>query len=632
MKFIDVDTAVELEVNVAQLIDSSDFVTQEAAISYNAAGMALFWHFQTTAGVIAAPVAVTPTTAGDYDWTHSGGAIYKIEMPASGGASANNDTEGFGRFSGVCDGVLSWIGPIYCFRAAETNNAMINGSGFISAMLNTVVDNTYNIAKSWGKRLRGIEEYQGYEGGSIYINTTGGGSAGSESHVNGILDNPVDNLADALILSAALNITCFDVSSGSSLTFISSQDGKCYMGNNWILAFGGQSINGIYIHGAKVSGIATAITTEPKLEDCTINGSTLPPGHYHGCGLLSDVVAGAAGDYFFTACESDIAGGGYPSFDFGAAIGTVNANFREYRGEIEFKNMGQAGTDAASIDGNGRVKMNANSIGGTISVQGHQELINRAAFIAAGGTVNDASRFATDQLAGLVALLEGIDTSVESAARFTEIKGAGWTTETLRAIQLAIAAVSGLDGANDVTIQLYETGGTTPIADASISIYNSAQTLLLGTVLTDVDGKIELGLDDGTYKLVCRKVQTMFTVPETIVVTQNETFIKYGVAQTYPSPSNPEACNVYCDLSDFGQAAKEGVVFSAVLANLPQVIGAVFIDDEKLSDTTDGAGRAVLTLPQGAEFIVSSEAFGKRNRTIRIDTTGESSIVLASKA
>ena len=38
------------------------------------------------------------------------------------------------------------------------------GEGIIPRMLNTVVDNTYNIAKSWGKWLRGIEEYQGYVG------------------------------------------------------------------------------------------------------------------------------------------------------------------------------------------------------------------------------------------------------------------------------------------------------------------------------------------------------------------------------------------------------------------------------------------------------------------------------------
>lgn len=302
----------------------------------------------------------------------------------------------------------------------------------IAAMLNTIVDNTFNIAKSWGKRLRGIEEYQGYAGGKIYIDTTGGGEAGSDPYVNGVLDKAVDNLADALLISASVGINCFEVSSGSSLAFISGQDGKCYTGNNWVLALGGQSINGIYVHGSSISGIATAASTPPKLEDCSLNEATLPPGHYVACGLTSTVLAGAAGTYFFTNCESDLAGD-YPSFDFNAAIGDVNAIFREYRGEIEYKNMGQSGTDVASVDGNGRVKMNANSIGGRISVQGHQELVNRAAFIAAGGTVNDASRFATDQLVTHVIgsdsdTLETLSDQIDSISAGIIVVGAGGST------------------------------------------------------------------------------------------------------------------------------------------------------------------------------------------------------------
>ena len=301
-------------------------------------------------------------------------------------------------------GTPAWLGREFLIETYGNASAQFPfmNEGLADRVLTSA---THNIAKSWGKRIRGIEEYQGYEGGKIYIDTTGGGEAGSDPYVNGVLDKAVDNLADALLLSASVGINCFEVSSGSSLTFVSSQDGKCYMGNNWNLALGGQSINGIYVHGAAISGIATAASTPPKLEDCSLNGVTLPPGHYVACGLTSNILAGAIGSYFFTDCESDLAGD-YPAFDFNAAIGNVNAIFREYRGEIEYKNMGQSGTDIASIDGNGRVKMNANSIGGTISVQGHQELVNRAAFIAAGGIVNDASRFAADQL---VTHIIGID-------------------------------------------------------------------------------------------------------------------------------------------------------------------------------------------------------------------------------
>ena len=125
--FVDVDAAVTVPVNLYPLTDNGDFITQETTIAYNAAGMALKWNFQTTAGVTS-QVAVTPTTAGDYDWLHNGGAMYEIEIPASGGASINNDAEGFGWFTGICDGVLSWAGPKIGFRAAALNNSLIDGT------------------------------------------------------------------------------------------------------------------------------------------------------------------------------------------------------------------------------------------------------------------------------------------------------------------------------------------------------------------------------------------------------------------------------------------------------------------------------------------------------------------------
>jgi hypothetical protein len=125
--WMNVDAALtELPVNILPLIDDTDFKSIEIAIAWNEAGMSLDWNFVTTAGVHTQN-SVVPTTAGDYDWAHAGGGMYTIEMPASGGASANNDTEGVGWFSGVCTGVLPWRGPTIGFRAAALNDALIDG-------------------------------------------------------------------------------------------------------------------------------------------------------------------------------------------------------------------------------------------------------------------------------------------------------------------------------------------------------------------------------------------------------------------------------------------------------------------------------------------------------------------------
>lgn len=123
--WIDVDVAIVVPVNVLALIDDTDFTTRETGIVYDSAGMDLVWNFVTTAGV-QTQTGVTPTTGGDYDWTHLGDAMYSLEIPASAGASINNNAEGFGWFSGLVTGVLPWRGPTIGFRAAGLNNLLVD--------------------------------------------------------------------------------------------------------------------------------------------------------------------------------------------------------------------------------------------------------------------------------------------------------------------------------------------------------------------------------------------------------------------------------------------------------------------------------------------------------------------------
>ena len=126
--WLDVDAAIsEAPVNIMPLIDDTDFTSRETGITYDQAGMDLVWNFVTTAGAFTQTV-VTPTTAGDYDWAHQGDGMYSIEITASGGADINNDTEGFGWFTGFATGVLPWRGPTIGFRAAGINNLLIDSA------------------------------------------------------------------------------------------------------------------------------------------------------------------------------------------------------------------------------------------------------------------------------------------------------------------------------------------------------------------------------------------------------------------------------------------------------------------------------------------------------------------------
>ncbi len=127
--WMDVDAALsEVPVNLLSLIDDTDFKTREESVVFNQSGLDLLWNFITTAGAFT-QTAVTPTdTAGDYDWVNQGNGHYTIEIPASGGASINNDTEGFGYFSGFATGILPWRGPVIGFRAAGINNLLIDSA------------------------------------------------------------------------------------------------------------------------------------------------------------------------------------------------------------------------------------------------------------------------------------------------------------------------------------------------------------------------------------------------------------------------------------------------------------------------------------------------------------------------
>lgn len=128
MLFFDVDVALsEVPVNAVGLTDDTDFKSLETAVAYNASGLTLYWHFVTPNGNYTV-TQVTPTTGGVYDWAHQQQAFYSIEIPASGGGSINNDTEGIGWFTGVATGVLPWRGPFCVFRAAGLNDLLIENA------------------------------------------------------------------------------------------------------------------------------------------------------------------------------------------------------------------------------------------------------------------------------------------------------------------------------------------------------------------------------------------------------------------------------------------------------------------------------------------------------------------------
>ncbi len=336
------------------------------------------------------------------NWRNGSGGIQLENMGDTGIDTAS--IEGRGQvIEGTCTGGNVSVRGLFT-TSGITNLALSDGARYersaqVDANWNAILTSaTYNINKSAGKRLRELLEDAGYEGGFIYYDSTGGGSAGDEPFENGTLENSVDNMTDLNALLTALPFCCIKVTSGSTITLAASQEIQVFTGEIWTLELGGQSISGSTFHGANISGTATG-AIKPKFEDCNIGNVTVPPCHMDTCGIEGPITAGSAGDFFIADnCHSAVAGVGAPVIDFAPAVGDVGFNMRWYSGGLDLRNMGQTGTDMISIEGNGQVIINENCIGGTIAIRGHQTLTGRVAFIAAGGIILDDARFAVDQV------------------------------------------------------------------------------------------------------------------------------------------------------------------------------------------------------------------------------------------
>lgn len=271
---------------------------------------------------------------------------------------------------------------------------------------------THNISTSAGKRLRQIQENLGYANGYIWIDTVNG-AAGAVAFENGTVGNPVDNIADANTLAAALGISRFYVMPGSTITFAASQESQQFDGCNWMLALGGQSISGSEFENANITGIGTGVL-EPQFNNCHFGNATLPPSHLAVCGLEGTIIAGSAGAFFFDRCHSGVAGVATPSFDYGSGLNASDVNFRDYSGGIEVKNMGAgSGSYNMSFEGDGQLIINANcSATSLIALRGNIVVTDNA-----GGavTLSEKARFDTDQINAEVLDVMNVDTQAEPA-------------------------------------------------------------------------------------------------------------------------------------------------------------------------------------------------------------------------
>lgn len=230
---------------------------------------------------------------------------------------------------------------------------------------------SHNIANSAGRRLRQLQDTGVYQDGAVWIDTVNG-TAGTELYTNGTVFNPVDNIADALTIAAGLNLYGFRIAPESSITLPQGVDGYIFTGFGYTVNLNGQSLSGTaFLHATIIGNDDSSNTTPTYYESCLMGDNQLGSHNLQGCQLGGDMVLHQAGDYFWNACFSGVAGTGSPSVDFQAAVETKNLSVRHYSGGMEFKNFGAGGgTHTASYEGMGQLILNANCAGGTIAKRG----------------------------------------------------------------------------------------------------------------------------------------------------------------------------------------------------------------------------------------------------------------------
>lgn len=323
------------------------------------------------------------------------GAVVNVDLVDN--CTANADMRGTN--SALLAADINLTGGAVDTVTTVTNDVGITAQAVDDIMDEVITGGSHNVVDSLARRIRDLQELGVYESGAVWINTVTG-TPGTTIFESGTVFNTVPTMADAntIASSPSLGLTLFKVAPGSTIPLAASQNNQAFIGENWTLTLGSQDVGGTLFVGAAVSGIGTG-TSQIKFIGCALNGVTLHPFEARRCSLGGDMILQGTtptdSDYFFHQCFSEIAGTATPSIDFGATETDTNVNMRDYSGGIEVKNMGQAGVDTMSLEGDGQLIINANCSGGTIAIRGNFTVTDNA-----GGAVTlvDDARYDTTQI------------------------------------------------------------------------------------------------------------------------------------------------------------------------------------------------------------------------------------------
>lgn len=321
-----------------------------------------------------------------------------------------------------------------------------------------------------------VSQSVGYEGGAVWIDTVGG-TAGTESFVNGVADNPTNSLANAITIAGNVGLKRYHVSNDSSITFAEAHDSEVWSGEGWSLALGGQDLSQAHIyHCNNVTGTGTSPTGEVHILDSHIGNATLGQAHITRCSLDGTLTLSAASDYVLEHCISGIAGASAPIIDMGAAVGATNLSVRNWHGGLTLNNI--SGADVITLDGVfGTITLNGT--GGTVEIRG----IAKAVTDNRGGspTLNDDSLKA-DDITAILADTNELQTDWADGGRLDAILDA-------RASQASVDALNDISVNDILTTTMTEAyaadGSQMTLSQAMYMVHSSlSEFSISGTTIT----------------------------------------------------------------------------------------------------------------------------------------------------
>jgi hypothetical protein len=187
-------------------------------------------------------------------------------------------------------------------------------------------------------------------------------------------------------------------------------------------------------------------------------------------------------------------------------------------------------------------------------------------------------------------------------------------------IKSVVDAIGIGTGTRDIFVRI-QNGSAENQVGAKVSIFDSGNTALQLVGPTGADGRARFNLDDGTYYVRVGHSGFAFT-PQTITVTQDETFTLFGTSMAYSSPSDPALCRVFVtpiDLSGNELGQTEVTITAYSHENFTKTAGGHFIADKELTFTFNSSTDPdswYMDLLQGATVNLACDAISRINGEI----------------